>query len=99
MKTAQLIIDYLSNRSNYVQINTQNSTLKTSLNYGVNQGSVMSGFLFLCYTADLPYVNHENTHTSHYEDSKCNYPQVSVYVDDVYSIITSSKNSMIGHII
>ena len=66
--TAQLIIDYLTGRQNYVEINTNKSTLIDNGDYGVNQGSVLSGFLYLCFTLDAPAVPHDNPHTSHIED-------------------------------
>ena len=96
--TAKLIIDYLTDRRSYVEINTNQSTLINNGNHGVNQGSTLSGFLFLCFMIDLPQVSHEQSHYSHYNEAQCNRPNITVYVDDVYGIIVASKDQMMNSI-
>ena len=48
---------YLSNRKQFVEIDTCRSQLKNSLNCSVIQGSKMSGLLYTIYTNEIPLLH------------------------------------------
>lgn len=48
---------YLSNRMQFVEIDTCRSQLKPSLNCSVIQGSKLSGLLYTIYTNEIPHIH------------------------------------------
>jgi len=68
-----VIVDFLSNRTGFVDINGTYSFIKP-IPLGCVQGSVLGPFLFNIYTSDLEKVIKNVEHSSH----------VTVYADDAY---------------
>ena len=59
MNTAlKLIISYLYNRKQYVNIHGANST-SLDINCGIRQGSVLGSLLFLIYINDLTNISNK----------------------------------------
>ena len=58
----KLIIDYLSNRKQFTEINSNRSETTNCLNRGVFQGSILSGLMFLIYTLDINTIVHDKNH-------------------------------------
>ena len=67
---------YLSNRQQFVTINTYESTPK-SMTYGVPQGSILGPLLFIIYINDLPQI--------------CELAKFIMYADDANIILTGNS--------
>lgn len=52
-KSLSLCSNYLSNRTQFVELNTDNSSEKLSIDTGVPQGSILGPFFFLLYVNDF----------------------------------------------
>jgi len=53
----EIFQSYLTNRKQFVEINTNNSQLKNSLNCSVIQGSKMLGLLYTIYANEIPLTH------------------------------------------
>ena len=89
---------YLTNRKQFVEIDTCRSQLKNSLNCSVIQGSKMSGLLYTIYTNEIPLL-----HTLMHKDiftKLTNLPLTTstniehntvIFVDDSTNIISTTN--------
>ena len=66
MDAVETIMSYLSNRKQYVRLNSNSSDLLLTGNVSVGQGSVVSGILYGIMTLDQNSQIHELRHTNHY---------------------------------
>ena len=89
-----MIMNYLENRKQYVQLNTNRSQILLTGDKSVSQGSVASGLLYLIYTLDIPHQSHKLKHSNHREYSSCKNTLMNTYVDDCYSVLTTKKNNI-----
>ncbi|KAJ8047577.1 RNA-directed DNA polymerase from mobile element jockey [Holothuria leucospilota] len=69
--------DYLSNRSQYVNISTVNSHM-CSITTGVPQGSILGPLLFLIYINDLPSVSSRLKFTLYADDTNISYEHTDI---------------------
>ena len=67
-KAYDLLNRYLTNRYQYVQINTNSSTSK-EIKYGVSQGSILGSLLYIIYVND--FSNAINCNSKLYADDTC----------------------------
>ena len=87
-------MNYLSERKQYVQINTNNSDILITGPQSVSQGSVISGTLYAIYTCDMHYVTHMTKHSSHTEYEKCTKSYINTYVDDAFCIVQTQNEDL-----
>ena len=92
--SVDMIIDYLTDRSIYTEINTNTSTINKSKNIGVCQGSTLSGLLYLIFTLDICSTNHSKKHENNISEKNCSKPKSSAYVDDIYGIIIANEDQI-----
>ena len=62
-----IFTSYLTNRQQFVEIDTQRYQLRKSLDCSVNQGRTLSGLLYTLYTNKIPQLHalmHNNTYTA-----------------------------------
>ena len=89
-----IIMNYLRERKQYVQINTNNSDILITGPQSVSQGSVISGTLYAIYTCDMHYVTHMTKHSSHTEYEKCTKSYINTYVDDAFCIVQTQNEDL-----
>ena len=53
-----MIMNLLTNRTTYTEVNTNTSKITKNENIGVYQGSVMASTLYLIYTLDIEQIAH-----------------------------------------
>ena len=53
----EIFQSYLTNRKQFVEIDTNQSQIKKSLNCIIIQGSKMSGLLYTIYTNEIPLIH------------------------------------------
>ena len=90
----ELIIDYLNDRSQYTEINTNKSELTKCPNHGVYQGSIFSGLMYLIYTLDINSISHNKPHINNVSEFKCSKPKTTNFVDDIFGIIISDEKDL-----
>ena len=90
-----MIMNFLSKRSQYTQVNSHNSPIIQNKPIGCYQGSVFSSLLFLIYTLDIVFVNHNISHKNHINYNRCNNSNIQSYVDDSFGIIVDTYNKNI----
>jgi len=78
-----VILNFLSNRSSYVNINDSNSYV-TGVPYGCVQGSVLGPVLFNIYVSRLAEIITESIPSAH----------VTAYADDCYIAISSNPSDL-----
>ena len=86
-----LIIDYLSDRQQYVQNDDKKSTL-CHIKYGVPQGSILGPTLFKIYVHDL--INHTNSSSTQFTDDstfyrKCKAKKLLICVEELTNDLIS----------
>ena len=86
-QSLKLLDNFLSDRKQYVELNSVCSNLLVSGNRSVLQGSVMSTLLYNVFMLDLPLISHNIVHSSHYEQFVCDNPFQTTFVDDVFCVI------------
>ena len=74
-------MSFITNRKQYTQINTQNSSIKQNLNIRVFQGSAMSFLLYLILSLDINQTTHEQKHKYNINEFKCNAPILEINVE------------------
>ena len=93
-ETVKMIMSYLNNRKQYVQINSNNSDILLTGDISVSQGSVMSGILYTIYILDMHHQTHAIAHTNHKEYNMCRNTHINTFVDDCYAILKADKNKI-----
>ena len=93
-KSVDLIMSYLSERKQYVKINTHDSDILLTGDQSVGQGSVSSGLLYLIFTLDMAMQTHNLKHNNHSEYSKCLNHFMNTYVDDCFALIRTENNNL-----
>ena len=93
-----MIMNFLSKRSQYTQVNSHNSPIIQNKPIGCYQGSVFSSLLFLIYTLDIVFVNHNISHKNHINYNRCNNPNIQSYVDDSFGIIVDTDINILRSI-
>ena len=97
-QTVKLIEDFLSERKQYVEINTKCSDLLCVGNQSVFQGSVLSVTFYNIFCMDIPFIPHNipNSlpHSSHYEYFLCKQPFLVSYIDDLFAIVEGNKDNI-----
>ena len=86
-----LIIDYLSDRQQYVQIDDKKSNLR-KVKYGVPQGNILGPTLFNIYVHDL--TDHRNSSFIQFPDDstfyrKCKAKQLLIYANELTNDLIS----------
>ena len=102
-KELRLIDNYMTDRQQYVQIDTYNSQIDKSPKCSTIQGSKMSGLLYTLYTNEVPLLHnllHDNIYTQMTNDTNMTtYKDIEHYtinfVDDSTSIITFKTTNMV----
>ena len=96
--TLELFQSYLTNRKQFVEIDTNRSNILNSLNCSVIQGSKLSGILYTIYTNEIPLLHtlmHKEIFTKlrgHKQTTSKNIKHNTInFVDDSTNII-STKN-------
>ena len=89
-----MIMNLLTNRTTYTEVNTNLSTITNNENIGVYQGSVMASTLYLIYTLDIEQIAHTNNHRNNTDYNKCKGDHIEAYVDDAYGIIISNDYTL-----
>ena len=92
--STKILMSFLANRKQYVQINSNKSDVLLTGDKSVSQGSVASGLLYLIYTLDMPHISHKLKHKNHLEYNKCRNNLMNTYVDDCFTIIISKKKNL-----
>lgn len=92
--TTKMIMSYLKNRKQFVQINGNDSDILLTGDVSVSQGSVLSGLLYTIYVLDMPNQTHKVLHSNHSEYTKCKNTGITTYVDDCYAIIVENENDI-----
>ena len=97
-QTCKLINEFLSNRKQYVELNTKSSDLLLVGNQSVFQGSILSCIFYNIFCLDIPFIPHNlpNSleHSSHYEYYKCDQPFMVSYIDDLFAVIEVEKDNI-----
>ena len=93
-ESVKLIMDYLTDRSQYVEINSNVSNIIKNRNIGVFQGSILSGLLYVIYTLDINSITHEKKHKNNISEYKCHKPKIDAFVDDTYGVIRTNENNV-----
>lgn len=85
--------DYLSNRSQYVNISNVNSHM-CSIKTGVPQGSILGPLLFLLYINDLPFASSCLKFTLYADDTNIFYehPDIDLLIHHLNSEMIKVKN-------
>ena len=83
-ESIELIMDYLKNRKQVVEINANISDTLLTGPYSVSQGSILSGLLYTIFTLDMHGQTHPKNHKTHEEYTKCNNTEINTFVDDTY---------------
>ena len=92
-ETIKMLMNYLKERKQYVQLNTNKSDILLTGEKSVSQGSIVSGLFYIMYTLDMHQQSHILKHKSHREYLECKNPSINVYVDDCFGIIkTENRN-------
>ena len=89
-----LIMDFATNRSQFTQINSQNSKIKKCKNIGVLQGSNLASLLYLIYSLDINFTSHIIKHTKNIHENNCSQTKIEGYVDDTYGTIRGTENNI-----
>ena len=99
----KLFESYLSERYQYVEIETFKSEIKKCNDYSVIQGSKLSGLLYNIYTNELPLLNrhmHSNWFNKITGQLKQTFKDVDhktiIFVDDSSSIISFKNHSIMS---
>ena len=93
-KSTNMIMNYLTDRRQYVQINCNESDTLLTGDLSVSQGSITSGLLYTIYTLDMHNQTHKINHSNHIEYKKCKQTMINNYVDDCFSILQTSNNNI-----
>ena len=93
-KSTKLILQYLTDRQQYTEVNTNKSEITNKSNNGVLQCSTISSLLFLKFTLAICSTTHDKYHSNNISETKCVKSESSSYVDDIYGVI-QCKNSNI----
>ena len=92
--SVSMIMDFVTNRSQYTQINTQNSQIKKCRNIGVFQGSNFALLLYLIYSLDINYTSHTLNHIRNTHENSCQQTKIEGYVDDTYGTLQGTENNI-----
>ena len=87
-------MNYLHERKQYVQINSNDSDLLVTGDQSVSQGSIASGLLYTIYTLDMHHQTHKMKHKNHKEYKECRNIMINTYVDDCYAVIETRKKNI-----
>ena len=93
-QTIRYIADFLNNRKQYVENNSNSSDLLLLGNQSVIQGSSLSCIFYNIFTLDLPFITHAQIHESHYEYFSCNQTFICAYIDDCFGIIEGKDDDI-----
>ena len=94
-KSVNIIMNYLQERKQIIEINSQQSEKLITGPISVSQGSILSGLLYIIMTLDMYAQTHKIKHQDHAEYINCKNTEVNVYVDDTYGIVITNKNENI----
>ena len=103
-KTYDLMKSYLSNRKQYVSLETYNSTILDSNDCSTVQGSKLSGLLFLLYTNEIPLLPKLMTQETYFQitgkslrqyDNIHDHTTIN-FVDDSTNLISFTNNKNIS---
>ena len=87
----KLLMNYLKDRKQITEINTQKSDKLLTGPISVSQGSIISGLLYTIMTLDMHGQSHPVKHKNHTEYIEYKNPEMNIYVDDTYGIVTCSN--------
>ena len=93
------IKSFLSDRKQFVQINTQNSDILLTGPVSTVQGSVMSGILYCIFIHDMSSVGHNKSHINNSSYNNCKRANINTFVDDCYSTIMTDNKDEIWNLI
>ena len=104
-KEKQLFQSYLTNRTQFTQIQTKRSKLINSMNCSVIQGSRLSGLLYIIYTNEIPLLyklmQEKEWYQKNMKENPTKYDNVEHatinFVDDSNSIITFNDSDEINY--
>ena len=99
----RLIDNYMTDRRQYVQVDTYNSQIDNSPRCSTIQGSKMSGLLYTLYTNEVPLIHnllYDNLYTTLTNDTQMTRQKdiehyTTNFVDDSTSVITFNKTDKI----
>ena len=92
--SVDMIMEYLFERKQYVQVNTVKSDVLLTGNQSVGQGSVLAGLLYMIYIMDMHYQTHKKKHLSNSEYNNCKNIFINTYVDDCFGIVLTRNRDL-----
>ena len=94
LQSVNYISSFLNNRKQYVENNGNSSEILLIGNHSIFQGSSLSCLFYNIFTLDLPFINHNEVHLSHYENYLCKQPFICTYIDDCYGVIEGNDENI-----